>query len=69
MDSLQKAFAKHIGPFAKVVLNEELTKMGAAATTLGHAQYDELVKALGNRLPDVMKRREFMAEASGFVKK
>ncbi|MGE0548400.1 MAG: hypothetical protein AB7R00_15145 [Kofleriaceae bacterium] len=69
IDLLQKAFAKHIGPFAKVVLNEELGKMGAMASTIGHGQYDELVKALGNRLPDAVKRREFLAEAAGLVRR
>jgi predicted regulator of Ras-like GTPase activity (Roadblock/LC7/MglB family) len=69
IEALQKAFAKHIGPFAKIVLNEELGKMGVGASTVARGQYDELIRALGNRLPDAMKRKDFLAEAAGLLRR
>ena len=39
MEGLLKALARHIGPFAKLILKEELHKLGATAATLGFSQY------------------------------
>jgi hypothetical protein len=64
MNALLKSFAKQIGPFAKVILREELTKMGVTASTLVRAQYEDLVGMLVRRLPDSGKRKEFMADVA-----
>jgi len=63
MDGLLKALARHIGPFAKLILKEELHKLGATAQTLGFAQYEDFVGMLAGRLQDPAKRREFVEEA------
>jgi predicted regulator of Ras-like GTPase activity (Roadblock/LC7/MglB family) len=63
MDGLLKALARHIGPFAKLILKEELHKLGATAATLGFAQYEDFVGMLAGRLQDPAKRREFVEEA------
>jgi len=64
MNALLRCFARQIGPFAKVILREELTKMGATASTLVRAQYEDLVGMLVRRLPDSGKRKEFMADVA-----
>jgi predicted regulator of Ras-like GTPase activity (Roadblock/LC7/MglB family) len=63
MDGLLKALARHIGPFAKLILKEELHKLGATAATLGFGQYEDFVGMLAGRLQDPAKRREFIEEA------
>jgi hypothetical protein len=63
MDGLLKALARHIGPFAKLIMKEELTKLGATATTLGFSQYEDFVSLLSRRVQDPSKRREFITEA------
>jgi predicted regulator of Ras-like GTPase activity (Roadblock/LC7/MglB family) len=63
MDGLLKALARHIGPFAKLILKEELHKLGATAATLGFAQFEDFVGMLAGRLQDPAKRREFVEEA------
>jgi hypothetical protein len=63
MDGLLKALARHIGPFAKLILKEELHKLGATAATLGFGQYEDFVGMLAGRLQDPSKRREFVQEA------
>ncbi len=69
VDALLKALAKHIGPFAKLIMKEELTKLGVTAATLGFSQYEDFVGLLGRRLQDPVKRREFMTEAEGLPHK
>ncbi|HKA91426.1 MAG TPA: hypothetical protein VKE22_27375 [Haliangiales bacterium] len=63
MDGLLKALARHIGPFAKLILKEELHKLGATAATLGFGQYEDFIGMLAGRLQDPAKRREFVQEA------
>jgi len=63
MDGLLKALARHIGPFAKLIMKEELTRLGATATTLSFAQYEDFVSVLSRRVQDPAKRREFITEA------
>lgn len=63
MDGLLKALARHIGPFAKLIMKEELTKLGATPTTLGFSQYEDFVSLLSRRVQDPAKRREFITEA------
>ncbi len=63
MDALLKALARHIGPFAKLILKEELHKLGATAATLGFGQYEDFIGMLAGRLQDPAKRREFVQEA------
>jgi hypothetical protein len=65
MDGLLRALARHIGPFAKLIMKEELTKLGLTPSTLGLAQYDDFISLLGRRVQDPGKRREFMTEAEG----
>jgi hypothetical protein len=69
LDKLLRALAKHIGPFAKLMIKEELTRMGATASTLGLSQYDDFIGMLGRRLQDPNKRREFMTEAESLPKR
>jgi hypothetical protein len=63
MDGLLKALARHIGPFAKLIMKEELTKLGLTPTTLGFGQYEDFVSLLSRRVQDPAKRREFLTEA------
>jgi hypothetical protein len=67
MNALLKLFAKQIGPFAKVILKEELTKIGATASTLVRSQYEDLVGMLVRRLPDSGKRKEFMTDVANLT--
>jgi predicted regulator of Ras-like GTPase activity (Roadblock/LC7/MglB family) len=69
MDGLLKALARHIGPFAKLIMKEELTKLGATATTLGFGQYEDFVSLLSRRVQDPAKRREFITEAEALPHK
>ncbi len=69
MDGLLKALARHIGPFAKLIMKEELTKLGATATTLGFSQYEDFVSLLSRRVQDPAKRREFITEAEALPSK
>jgi hypothetical protein len=63
MDGLLKALARHIGPFAKLIMKEELHKLGATSTTLSFSQYEDFVSLLSRRVQDPAKRREFITEA------
>lgn len=63
VEALLVALARHIGPFAKLIVKEELSRLGVTAATLGVAQYDDFVTLLSRRVQDPSKRREFMAEA------
>ncbi len=63
LDGLLKALARHIGPFAKLIMKEELTKLGLTPATLGFAQYEDFVSLLSRRVQDPAKRREFITEA------
>lgn len=69
MDSLLRALARHIGPFAKLIMKEELTKLGLTPATLGFAQYDDFVSLLSRRVQDPAKRREFITEAEALPHK
>jgi hypothetical protein len=69
MDALLKALARHIGPFAKLIMKEELTKLGLTPLTLGFAQYDDFVSLLSRRVQDPAKRREFITEAEALPNK
>ncbi len=61
---LMKALARQVGPFAKVFLKQELTKLGATPRTLVRDQYSDLVQILGRRISDEGQREAFSAEAS-----
>jgi hypothetical protein len=69
MAGLLKALARHIGPFAKLIMKEELTKLGATATTLGFSQYEDFISLLSRRVQDPAKRREFITEAEALPNK
>jgi hypothetical protein len=69
MDGLLKALARHIGPFAKMILKEELTKLGVSASTIQFAQYEDFVGSLARRVQDPAKRREFVAECEKIQQK
>jgi len=69
MDGVLKALARHIGPFAKLIMKEELTKLGATPATLGFAQYEDFVSLLSRRVQDPTKRREFITEAESLPNK
>lgn len=63
IDALLKALARHIGPFAKLIMKEELNKLGLTPATLGFGQYEDFVSLLSRRVQDPAKRREFITEA------
>jgi hypothetical protein len=69
MDGLLKALARHIGPFAKLIMKEELTKLGVTTTTLGFSQYEDFISLLSRRVQDPAKRREFITEAEALPSK
>jgi predicted regulator of Ras-like GTPase activity (Roadblock/LC7/MglB family) len=69
LDGLLRALARHIGPFAKLIMKEELTKLGLTPATLGFGQYDDLVSMLSRRVQDPAKRREFITEAESLPNK
>ena len=69
MDGLLRALARHIGPFAKLIMKEELTKLGVTPTTLGFSQYEDFVSLLSRRVQDPAKRREFITEAEALPSK
>jgi predicted regulator of Ras-like GTPase activity (Roadblock/LC7/MglB family) len=69
LDGLLRALARHIGPFAKLIMKEELTKLGLTASTLGFSQYDDFVSLLSRRVQDPTKRREFLTEAEALPHK
>jgi hypothetical protein len=69
MDGLLRALARHIGPFAKLIMKEELTKLGVTPTTLGFSQYEDFVSLLSRRVQDPVKRREFLTEAEALPSK
>ncbi len=69
MDGLLRALARHIGPFAKLIMKEELNKLGLSPTTLGFSQYEDFVSLLSRRVQDPTKRREFITEAEALPNK
>jgi hypothetical protein len=69
MDALLRALARHIGPFAKLIMKEELTKLGLTPATLGFGQYEDFVSLLSRRVQDPAKRREFITEAEALPHK
>lgn len=62
MDSLLQALARHVGPMAKIMIKEDLAKMGAAVSTLGLSQYDDFIRLLAMRVTEGSERKEFLAE-------
>jgi hypothetical protein len=62
VDALIKMFARHIGPFAKMAVKEEMKKLGVTPYSLVPAQFDDLISILSTRLPDAAKRSQFIAE-------
>ncbi len=69
MDGILKALARHIGPFAKLIMKEELTKLGATPTTLGFSQFEDFINLLSRRVQDPAQRREFITEAEALPSK
>ena len=60
---LLKALARQLGPASKIVLKQEITKMGSSPSTLVAGQYNDLVLMLSRRIPDQSKIDEFLREA------
>ena len=56
-----------VGPAAKLVLKQELTKLGVSARTLRQGQWADLIDALGRRIADADKRRAFAEAAKQLV--
>ncbi len=67
MMELTKALARHLGPIAKVVLKEELKKLGVTAHTVARPQFEDLVHLLTRRIPDPNSHKEFAATVSKLV--
>ena len=62
VEALAKALAKYLGPMAKLILKEELNRLGGAH------KLDELVAALSQRL-DAGKRAAFAADVQAVLRK
>lgn len=58
---------RSLGPAAKLVLKQELTKLGATARTLRKGQWVDLVDGLARRIADAAKRAAFAAAAKALV--
>ena len=65
--ALLKALATQLGPFAKVLLKQEMAKMGVSARTVGYSHYRDLADVLGKRIPDESKRDEFSKQAKAIL--
>ncbi len=65
VNMMVKSLAKQLGPFAKIIVKEELTKLGATAHTIGRAQFEDLINICAKRVADPGKRREFINEVRG----
>ena len=63
MKALLKELASQLGPFAKVLLKQELGKLGLSARTVGRQHFDDLVKVLSKRIPEEDKRQDFVSRA------
>ena len=61
MRALLKELSKQLGPFAKVILKQELGRMGLSARTVGRRHYDDLVKVLAKKIPEGEKKEQFIA--------
>ncbi len=62
MRALLKEFSKQLGPFAKVVLKQELGRMGLSARTCGRQHYDDLIGILAKKIPEPSKREDFIVQ-------
>ncbi len=60
---LLKTFRHFMGPFAKVIMKQEMTKMGISSATLKREQWPDLCGTLGDRIPDLQRRTRFAAQA------
>lgn len=63
MKALLKELASSLGPFAKVLLKQELGKLGLSARTVGRQHYHDLIKVLSKRIPEEEKRQDFVVKA------
>jgi predicted regulator of Ras-like GTPase activity (Roadblock/LC7/MglB family) len=67
LEPLAKAFARYVGPMAKVLIQSELSRLGAGASPTPQ-QLEELVGALVRRI-DPAKQSAFHAEAHALVRR
>lgn len=65
VNMMVKSLARQIGPFAKIIVKEELTKLGVTGHTVGRAQFEDLVNICSKRVADPAKRQEFIDEVKG----
>ncbi len=60
---LLAAFRHYMGPFAKVIMKQEMTKMGISSQTLQRTHWPDLCGTLGEKIPDLQRRNKFAAKA------
>lgn len=64
---LAAQLAKHVGPFARVMVKEELKALGASPRTLRRAAWRDLLDALLRSIPSAEKREAFMKDIKGLL--
>lgn len=62
---LLRCFAQEMGPFAKVMLKEQLVALGVTASSVRRTQWPDLLAMLAAKVPDAAKRSAFLAAARG----
>jgi predicted regulator of Ras-like GTPase activity (Roadblock/LC7/MglB family) len=67
LDPLTKAFARYVGPMAKLLIQGELSRLGAGTSPTAQ-QIEDLVSALVRRI-DPAKQSAFHAEAQAIIRR
>ncbi|MBK8014501.1 MAG: roadblock/LC7 domain-containing protein [Deltaproteobacteria bacterium] len=65
MHHLLRTFAKHVGPQAKFILEDELERLNYRPTTIPAPMLGTLIDAAAKRIPSKAARKKFIAEALG----
>ncbi|MCB9654746.1 MAG: hypothetical protein H6729_11515 [Deltaproteobacteria bacterium] len=65
MHHILRTFAKHVGPQAKFILEDELERLSYRPTTIPAPMLGTLIEAAAKRIPSKAARKKFIAEALG----
>jgi hypothetical protein len=67
--NLIKELARYMGPIAKVVVKQELSKLGLSARTLGASNMDQLIQNVAQRIDETVKRDDFIRAAKAISRR
>jgi hypothetical protein len=65
--NLLKSYTMQVGPFAKVIMKQEMEKIGVSSTTIRADQWEVLCDKLAKKIPDYNQRTTFQNEAKSIL--